>query len=218
MPFELLIGHTLTIGPIRMGGKILDVDRCKENLTEKHNQARAAIQKAQVFLQKRNIRKRGCRAYKPHQEEDQVWLDSTNITTLHPFVKLEPKRYGPFPVTKVISDIVFKLKLPYQWLKCKVHPIFHASLLSPYKEMEEHGPNFLEPPPEVVEGEEEYEVEAILDDKTIRRKHHYLIKWKGYTDTHNSWEPNDQVHADDLVREYNNKKEKCAWGIRLRRT
>jgi Chromo (CHRromatin Organisation MOdifier) domain len=136
---------------------------------------------------------------------------------LHPFVKLEPKHYGPFPITKVISDVVFKLKLPYQWLKRKVHPMFHASLLSLYKEMEEHRPNFLEPPLEVVEGAEEYEVEAILGDKTIRRKRHYLIKWKGYANAHNSWEPDDQVHADDLVREYNNKK-RCVRGIRLRRT
>jgi Chromo (CHRromatin Organisation MOdifier) domain len=135
----------------------------------------------------------------------------------HPFMKLEPKHYGPFPIIKVISDIVFKLKLPYQWLKCKVHPIFHASLLSLYKETEEHGLNFLEPPLEVVEGAEEYEVKAILGDKTIKKKHHYLIKWKCYTDAHNSWEPDDQVHIDDLVREYNNKK-KCSRSIRLRRT
>jgi Chromo (CHRromatin Organisation MOdifier) domain len=182
---------------------------------EKCNQARAAIQKALMFLQKRNIRKRGRRAYKPHQEGDQVWLDGTNITMSHPFVKLEPKRYSPFPITKVVNDMVFKLKLPYQWLKRKVHPMFHTSLLSPYKETEEHGPNFLEPPPEVIEGAEEYEVEAILGDKTIRKKRHYLIKWKGYANMHNSWEPDDQVHTDDLVKEYNNKKRHVR-GIRLR--
>jgi Integrase zinc binding domain/Chromo (CHRromatin Organisation MOdifier) domain len=185
-PFELLIGHTPTIGPIKTGGKIPDVDWCKEQLWEKRNQARTAIQKAQAFLQKRNIRKRGRRAYEPYQEGDRVWLDGTNITMSHPFVKLEPKCYGPFPITKIVNDVVFKLKLPYQWLKRKVHPVFHALLLSPYKEMEEHGPNFLEPPPEVIEGEEEYEVEAILRDKTIRKKRHYLIKWKGYADAHNS--------------------------------
>jgi hypothetical protein len=70
MPFELLIGHTPTVGPIKVGGKIPDVDQHKEYLSEKRNQARAAIQKAQAFLQKRNIRKRGRQAYKPHQEGD----------------------------------------------------------------------------------------------------------------------------------------------------
>jgi Chromo (CHRromatin Organisation MOdifier) domain len=109
-----------------------------------------------------------------------------NITTSYPFAKLKPKHYGPFPVIKTISDVVFKLKLSYQWLKCKVHPVFHTSLLLPYKKMEEHRPNFLEPPPEVIKGVEEYEVEVILGDKTIRKKYHYLIKWKGYTNAHNS--------------------------------
>jgi Chromo (CHRromatin Organisation MOdifier) domain len=115
-----------------------------------------------------------------------VWLDRKNITMSHPFTKLEPKHYGPFQVTKAVNNVVFKLKLPYQWLKHKVHLVFHASLLSPYKEIEEHGPNFLEPPPKVIDRDEEYEVKAILEDKTIRRKRHYLIKWKGYANAHNS--------------------------------
>lgn len=62
-------------------------------------------------------------------------------------------------VTKVISPVVYRLQLPPSW---KVFDTFHVSLLSPYKETEQHGTNFLEPPPEVVEGTEEYEVEVIL--------------------------------------------------------
>jgi hypothetical protein len=36
-PFELLIGHTPTVGPIKIGGKIPDIDRRKEHLSEKCN-------------------------------------------------------------------------------------------------------------------------------------------------------------------------------------
>jgi hypothetical protein len=57
MPFELLIGYTPTIGPIKVRGKISNVNRHKEHLSEKRNQAKIAIQKAQAFLQKYNIRK-----------------------------------------------------------------------------------------------------------------------------------------------------------------
>jgi hypothetical protein len=57
MPFKLLISHTPMIGPIKSRGKIPDVDWHKEHLSDKCNQVRAAIQKAQMFLQKRNIRK-----------------------------------------------------------------------------------------------------------------------------------------------------------------
>lgn len=41
------------------------------------------------------------------------------------------------------------------------------------------------------EDEEEYEVEAILDKRVDKRKGglFYLIKWKNWSDKHNSWEP-----------------------------
>jgi hypothetical protein len=48
------------------------------------------------------------------------------------------------------------VELPKQW---KIHNVFHADLITPYKETELHGPNFTQPPPDLVNGEEEYEVE-----------------------------------------------------------
>jgi hypothetical protein len=65
----------------------------------------------------------------------------------------------------VISHVAYQLDLPPQW---KIHNVFHAAYLSPYKEMEEHGPNFPEPPPDLIEGEKEYEVEHIVDMGAIR--------------------------------------------------
>ncbi len=41
--------------------------------------------------------------------------------------------------------------------------MFHVDLLTPYKEMEFHGRNFERPLPDLVDGEEEYEVERIID-------------------------------------------------------
>ena len=52
----------------------------------------------------------------------------------------------------------YRLKLPTSW---QIHNIFHAMLLKPYRENEIYGENFTEPPPELVEGEEVYEVETI---------------------------------------------------------
>ena len=82
--------------------------------------------------------------------------------------------------------------------------MFHASLLSPYRETDEHGVNFLEPPPNMIEGEEEYEVEQILGQCTYGccKKKQYLIKWKGYSAMHNSWEPAKNIHAPELVKRY----------------
>ena len=44
----------------------------------------------------------------------------------------------------------------------KIHLVFHTSLLMTYKETAEHGSNFLQSPPDLIDGEEEYEVEVVI--------------------------------------------------------
>ena len=86
----------------------------------------------------------------------------------------------------------------------KIFNTFHAALLSPYKEMEEHGVNFSEPPPNLINDHKAYEVEEVLDTRLHGqwKKHQYLIKWNGYADAYNSWEPEENVNAPELVKEF----------------
>ncbi len=39
---------------------------------------------------------------------------------------------------------------------------------------------------------------------------HFLVKWKGYPMSDNSWEPRENLHADRLITEYNKKKQRQA--------
>jgi hypothetical protein len=93
---------------------------------------------------------------------------------MHLKAKLDAKRYGPFPITKEISLVVYQLALPPQWC---IHNVFYASLLTPYKEMEEHGDNFAQSPPELIEGQEEYKVEQVMDLRHMghTKKLQYLL-------------------------------------------
>ena len=84
--------------------------------------------------------------FEPHQLGDKVWLEGRNLTTTHPTAKLAPRCYGPFPVTHVISRTSYQLKLPPQW---KIHNVFHATLLTPYKETDLNGNHNQEPAPSV---------------------------------------------------------------------
>jgi hypothetical protein len=77
--------------------------------------------------------------------------------------------------------------------------VFYGSLLPPYHETKEHGCNFTKPPSELIEGQPEWEVEEILDSRRYRHKLQYLIKWKGYSEAHNSWEPKENVNAPALL-------------------
>ena len=132
------------------------------------------ILKAQRVLR---MKRQGGKRFKPYQENDQVWIEGTNLQTLYPSKKLGPKRYGPFKILKRLLDAVYRVEIPKHW---KIHNVFHANLITPYKETELHGPNFTRPPPDLVDGEEEFEVEKIIDMKQMgrRRKTYYLVKWK----------------------------------------
>src|SRR6266403_1360160 len=115
----------------------------------------------------------------------QVWLDTTHLRLPHQKAKLTPKCLGPFKITKEISPVAYQLTLPVSW---RIHDVFHTSLLNPYHETNVYGPNFTRPPPDLIEGEEEFEVERIIAHRTFGRSKRlqYLIKWRGYPESDNS--------------------------------
>ena len=132
---------------------------------------------------------------------DQVWLEGKDLKFPHQATKLNLKRYGPFRVIKEISPVAYQLQLPPSW---NIHPVFHASLLLSYSETPSYGPSFSRLPPDLINNEEEYEVEQIKVHRTFGRSKHlqYLVKWKGYPESDNTWEDATDVHTPDLTKQY----------------
>src|SRR5713226_4426361 len=131
----------------------------------------------------------------------QVWLEGTHLRLPYQATKLAPKRYGPFEITREISPVAYQLRLPIAW---NIHNVFHVSLLSPYRKTDAHRPNYSRPPPDLIEGEEEYKVEKVINHRYTGRARtlQYLIKWVGYPEADNTWEPADQIHALQLIKAY----------------
>lgn len=135
------------------------------------------------------------------KEGDTVYLRRKNIKTKRPCNKLDHTKLGPFKIQKVLGPVTFELELP---VTMKIHPVFHKSLLEPA-----HGNEPTSEPIKATQGDnQEYEVEKILDHRKQGRTTQYLIKWKEYSDTENTWEPlRNLQHCRQLLNDYYHQRQ-----------
>jgi hypothetical protein len=132
---------------------------------------------------------------------DKVYLDGSDIKTTRPSRKLSHRRLGPFPVERKVGSNAYRLRLPPSM--GRIYPVFNVIKLTPAPKDPIAGRRTIPPPtPEIIDGEEEWVVEEILDSKMMNRKLRYLVKWKDFGIEHNSWEPWDNVHAPDLIADF----------------
>lgn len=131
-------------------------------MREVHKEAEAALKKAAEDMKRTYHRKRS--PSHDFQVGDQVWLEATHVTSDRPTKKLDDKRYGLFTILSKHGESAFKLRLPPTWKL--IYPIFNECVLSPF-----HPPEFPSqkklppPPPDLIEGFEEQEIEEVLDSR-----------------------------------------------------
>jgi hypothetical protein len=156
--FNTLVGYTPLAHQPTWNSSIPSLQQRLEKIRESRTAALEALQKSQ------KCHGQHPQKYKEFQIGDKVWLEGTNLKCIEGTPKLSPRWYGPFRVATRISHIAYHLNLSETW---KIHNVFHASLLTPYKETPKHGPNFLEPPSGIIDDTLEWEVEMILKHHTF---------------------------------------------------
>ena len=146
-------------------------------------------------IAQRRIAERRKNMFAPFVKGQKVWLDTWNLKTSY-HKKMAPKQEGLFEIEEVIGLVTYQLKLPKDW---KIHMV----LLKPYTETDVHGKNYTQPPPELLEEQEVYEVEMIIKHWKWGWGYQYFIKWKGYPIEEATWELESNISQDgNMLEQY----------------
>ena len=124
---------------------------------------------------------------------DKVYLLTRNWKTKKPKTKkLDNIKVRPFSVKEKTGPVNVKIRLPRD---TRVHPNFHILMIEPADQSTPLQETFHYQPKE----EQEFKVEQIL----ARKSQQYLVKWKGYPDSENTWEPlKNLVNCQLLLQQF----------------
>jgi uncharacterized protein with von Willebrand factor type A (vWA) domain len=179
-----------------------------KQLNDDVEKAKAAIEKAQIQQAKyANEHRRLAHEY---QIGDRVMLSTEDMKQFGG--KLVSKYVGPLKVLQVSEDKTVTLELPVNMrAKSNKFNIGKVKLYVPSKFEFPGRQQQDRPPPELIEGEEEYEVEQILGKREVKigRNRHmeYLVKWLGYSITEATWQAANQLeNAAEAVEEFESQQ------------
>ena len=107
-----------------------------------------------------------------------------------------------FKILKVVSPVALKLQLTPK--EKGVHPVVSVSNTRRYTPNNiPERPNDPRPGPDVIDGNEEYEAERILNSKFWRGRLTYLVKFKGWPHSNNEWLPATNLeHSEELIADF----------------
>lgn len=137
---------------------------------------------------------------------DSVWLDLRNVRTERPSKKLDC-RHAKFQVIAQVGSHAYKLNTPPG-----VHPVFHAALLRPASSdpFPSQRNDDYQPPAQIIDGEEEYLVERIMDERVKRvgrgTRQEFLVKWTGYSTP--TWTPATNLEDTQALDEWEHRRTK----------
>ncbi len=138
-----------------------------------------------------------------YEIESKMFLNERNIVTARPFKKLNDKMLDSFQIIDSIGSF-YKLKLSETM---RIHDVFHSRLLrsivndSLSDQKNESSKSI------VVNDEDEWEIDDILNSWRYRRWLQYRVKWKSYDNDLNWYNADDDefINAQKMVDDFHIK-------------
>ena len=169
VPFLLDTGRLprmgFELGQLR--SRLESINKFKEQMVDALMEAKAALLKSKDEMAKYYNRR-----WTPtpdYQPGDKVYLDASDIHTTRPSQKLSHRRLGPFSIVRKVGNRAYRLRLLPSM--SRIHPVFNVVKLTQALEDPIPGRCPRSPPlPEIIDGEEEWVVEEILDSRVVNWK------------------------------------------------
>ena len=193
--------------------KYAGAEKFIKKMKEIQEEAKAALGKAQADMKKYANKKRS--DVEEYKVGDLVMLSTKDLK--YQMVgrrteKLTERFVSPYRVKEIISLNAVKLELPST---VKIHLVVNISRIRWYIGQVE-GQRKEQPAPVIIEGEEEWEVEWILNKRKVRGKDKYLVWWKGFTAESDTWKGRENLEnakeaIEEFKKEYRWDKKDVVW-------
>ena len=157
----------------RRRGKYKAAGKFAERMKRIQEKAKAALGKAQEEIKKFANKKR--REEEEYKVEDLVLLSTKNLKWQmkeRRLEKLTEHFVGLYKIKGIVSSNMIELELSKS---IKIHPVVNISRVQLYKPQVE-GQKKILPKPVIIEEEEEFKVEKILNKRTVRGKKKFLVR------------------------------------------
>jgi len=185
---------------IRKKEKYKGAEKFVIKIKEVQEEAKAVLRKAQEEIKKYADKKRA--EVDEYKVGDLVMLSTKDLKyqmVRRRTEKLTERFVGPYKIKKIISLNAVELELPST---IKIHSVVNVSRIQRYVGQVE-GQRKEQPVLVIIEEEEEWKVERILNKQRIREKDKYLVQWKGFTVESDTWEGRENLeNIKEAVKEY----------------
>ena len=218
-PFLLLHGHEACQALHRLGEVLkqrheaTDRNPSKEDFESRLSQMAIRIQQATNSMKASQLKmvQQANKDRKPRNFEvgDLVAVSTKCIKLpgVHK-MKLKPLWVGPFKILSKINENALKIDFVNEYKQA--HDVINIGYVKPWPEnpskFDSRTHVITRPDPIVNEnGEDEWVVEDILNKRYDRRRKKWLwcVKWKGYTEFDNTWEPYENIYDCAAFERFN---------------